>query len=271
MLLAELVADPSARVLRPAPLSRAAVRSWLNAALKEDADSVFVDACHATTRGNPLLMSELLREVSARQLTPTAAGAEEVGTVTSHGMAAVVLLRLAGMPAGARELARSVAVLGDGVDLWSVAELAGLATRTPPSRSLRSCEVACWKTAKHTNCASRIPLSVARSTAIWGRRIARPRTGVRHNCFRRAARRPTRWPPICSRRGRPRMWASSTSCARRRATPQPSALPMRPTHTYGEPGSRRPGDEVAADVCIELGRAAARAGAPDAEEHLRRA
>ena len=73
--LAQLVADPSARVLRPESLSRAAVGSWLNATLAQDADAAFVDACHATTCGNPLLVSELVREVAANRLTPTAAGA----------------------------------------------------------------------------------------------------------------------------------------------------------------------------------------------------
>ncbi len=51
--LTQLVTDPSARVLRPQSLSRAAVGSWLNATLESDAESAFVDACHATTRGNP--------------------------------------------------------------------------------------------------------------------------------------------------------------------------------------------------------------------------
>ena len=47
-------------------------------------------------------------------------------TVTSEGVTAVVLLRLAGMPAGSRELVRSVAGLGDGADQWAAAQHSGL-------------------------------------------------------------------------------------------------------------------------------------------------
>ncbi|HEX8155762.1 MAG TPA: hypothetical protein VF526_00135, partial [Solirubrobacteraceae bacterium] len=49
-LLAQLVADPSARALRSTSLSREAVGSWLNATLSQEADAAFVDACHATTQ-----------------------------------------------------------------------------------------------------------------------------------------------------------------------------------------------------------------------------
>ena len=83
-----------------------AVGSWSAPRSAQDADPAFVAACHAATRGNPLLVSELLREVAADRLPPTAAGARQVGAVSSQGVAAVVELRLAGMPPGARAFAR---------------------------------------------------------------------------------------------------------------------------------------------------------------------
>jgi DNA-binding CsgD family transcriptional regulator len=268
--LTRLVADPAARVVRPQALSHAAVGSWLSATLRSDADRAFVDACHATTGGNPLLVSELVREVADRRLMPTAASAAEVATVTSDGVTAVVLLRLAGMPASSRGLARSVAVLGDGVGLWPAAELAGL-DDTDAAVALDAlvrggllegdADGLCFshplirssvyqdlgpsgRARAHERAARQLLAGLATSDEVASHLlVTRPAgAGVVVDVLREAARN-------AASLGAP----DTASAYLRRALAEP------------------PPDELAADVCLELGRAAARAGAPDAEEHMRRA
>jgi hypothetical protein len=86
----------------------------------------FEEACLDATRGNPLLLKELLRDVRARDLAPTAAAAAEVGTFAPEGLTAVLDHRFGHMPPGARALAEAVAVLGDGQPAATIAEVAGL-------------------------------------------------------------------------------------------------------------------------------------------------
>jgi DNA-binding CsgD family transcriptional regulator len=141
--LTQLVADPATEVLRPRPLSGDAVGRLLASALDTDPASEFVHACRNATQGNPLLLSELLREVTALAITPTAAEAGRVDALGPQGVGTVVLARLARMPASASALARSLAVLGDGAPLRAAAELAGLGSdeAVPALRALLAAEV----------------------------------------------------------------------------------------------------------------------------------
>ena len=124
--LTQLVADPSTEVLRPRALSTAAVERRLADALGTDPAGEFVQACRAATLGNPLLLSELLRELTALELAPTATAAARVHALGPQGVGTVVLSRLARMPAAGAALARALAILGDGAALQAAAELAGL-------------------------------------------------------------------------------------------------------------------------------------------------
>ena len=124
--LPTLVADPGARRLALAPLSDHSVRAWVRSALGAEAAEEFCRACHGATNGNPLLMSELIREVASANVAPTAEHAARVEALGSRGVSSVVLMRLARLPARARELAHAVAVLGDTADLSTAAALAGL-------------------------------------------------------------------------------------------------------------------------------------------------
>ncbi len=136
-LWAELVTEPGARVLRPAPLSPASVETLVRATVGATVDANFTAACLESTRGNPFLLSELLREVGARRLAPTAQEALRVGSLAPGGVSAVMQLRLARMPDGARPLAEAVAVLGDHTSGASAARLAG-----PDPGSASAAEVA---------------------------------------------------------------------------------------------------------------------------------
>jgi DNA-binding CsgD family transcriptional regulator len=118
--------DPLARPLRPAPLSAAAVAQLVAAELGDAVDSEFSDACREATGGNPFLLRELLRELSAEQVEPTAARAGLVRQLAPPTVARAVLLRLARLGPDASALARAVAVLGGSVPLHRATALAGL-------------------------------------------------------------------------------------------------------------------------------------------------
>jgi DNA-binding CsgD family transcriptional regulator len=125
-LPAALVTEPSATVLRPAPLSRSSVEDLVEGAVGSDTEGDFATACLEATRGNPFLLSELLREVQARRIAPTAEAAHRIGSLAPGGVSAAIELRLAQMPETARPLAWAVAVLGDGTDSGTAATIAGL-------------------------------------------------------------------------------------------------------------------------------------------------
>jgi DNA-binding CsgD family transcriptional regulator len=123
---ATLVSDPCTEELRPAPLTPAAVAALVAARLSDQPDDAFVSACVEVTGGNPFLLGELLDEVAARSMAPTAAVARDVGTIVPRGVANGVLLRLSRLPAAASALARALSVLDDGAQVGDAALLARL-------------------------------------------------------------------------------------------------------------------------------------------------
>ena len=124
---ATLVGDPAAELLRPSPLTQAAIGALVAARLSDEPDDRFVRACLEVTGGNPFLVGELLDEAAARGLRPTTAAADDVGTIVPRGVANAVLLRLARLAPAAAALARALSALGDGAQVGDAARLAGLA------------------------------------------------------------------------------------------------------------------------------------------------
>ena len=123
---AALLADPVTELLRPSPLTRAAVSGLIAARLSAGPHERFVQACLRVTGGNPFLLAELLNEAAARGLVPTASAAEDVGSIVPRGVANAVLLRVARLAAPAAGLARALSVLGDGAQVGDAGQLAGL-------------------------------------------------------------------------------------------------------------------------------------------------
>jgi DNA-binding CsgD family transcriptional regulator len=123
---ATLAGDPAADLLRPAPLTHAAVTLLVAERLAAEPDPAFVRACLDLAGGNPFLLGELLDEAAARGFEPTAAAAPEVSSLVPRGVANAVLLRLARLPAPASELARTLSVLGDGAQVSDAGRLSGL-------------------------------------------------------------------------------------------------------------------------------------------------
>jgi DNA-binding CsgD family transcriptional regulator len=116
-LLAELISDPQAEVLSPALLSAGAAAEVVRHRLGDDVDPAFAEACHASTRGNPLLLTELLKALVADRVTPDASHVDVVSDLGPRAASRAVLLRLARLSERAVRVARAVAVLGDGTDL----------------------------------------------------------------------------------------------------------------------------------------------------------
>jgi DNA-binding CsgD family transcriptional regulator len=125
-MIAEIAGDPLTTELHPGPLSGAAVAALIEERLGRAADDSFADACHAATGGNPLLLYELLRALEAEGIAPTERNVDVVSDLGPRAASRAVLLRLARLSDEAAGVARAVAVLGEGTELWAVAELSGL-------------------------------------------------------------------------------------------------------------------------------------------------
>ena len=116
-----------ASVLHPPPLSARAVARRVRERLRTEPDEAFCRACFDATGGNPLFLDELLRELDAGGVEPTAEAAGSVGTVGPDAVARLALARFEAIGPEAGELARAVAVLGDGAEpASSASKVSGL-------------------------------------------------------------------------------------------------------------------------------------------------
>src|SRR5438093_1072147 len=82
--LAQLLSDPAAFIVRPAPLSEASVALLVRERLSAEADSEFCGACFAATGGNPLLVHELIGALESEGVSPTAEPTAPVEQVASQ-------------------------------------------------------------------------------------------------------------------------------------------------------------------------------------------
>jgi DNA-binding CsgD family transcriptional regulator len=124
-LLAAVMTDPSAEVIRPAPLTRAAVAQLVESRLGGVPDAVFVRACLRATRGMPFLVHELVEAMSAGRIAPTAEAARHVERIGGRTIGRSIQLRLRRLPDHAGRLARALSVLEQS-DLLQASRLAGL-------------------------------------------------------------------------------------------------------------------------------------------------
>jgi DNA-binding CsgD family transcriptional regulator len=126
-LVAELVADPGAVVLRPSQLSPPAACAMLRELVSADAEDAFCRACHAAVGGNPLLLRELAYRLVADRVEPVAASIPLVEELAPRAVSRSLLLRLGRLPAAAVVLARAAAVLGPDALVGEALEVAGVA------------------------------------------------------------------------------------------------------------------------------------------------
>ena len=179
-------------------------------------DVAFVSAVERATGGNPLLVVELVAALEREGLGPTAAGSERVAGLGPREIVQRLLRRVAGLSAGANELADAVAVL---LGYWSTSPTRRRWRAWRPARSrwppTRSSAPASWRLA--ASCGSPIRSSARRST-----RRSRPRrepscTHAPRGCSPTVARRRRRSRHTCSPARRAPTRASPTRCAPPRA------------------------------------------------------
>jgi DNA-binding CsgD family transcriptional regulator/tetratricopeptide (TPR) repeat protein len=125
-LLDQIVSDPMAIVIRPAPLSVEAATVVLRENLSASADETFCAACHSETAGNPLLLRELVRAIADEGLIPIEANVPRLHELAARAGSRAVSLRLSRLPPEATALAQAVAILGDGADPRQAAALVDL-------------------------------------------------------------------------------------------------------------------------------------------------
>jgi DNA-binding CsgD family transcriptional regulator len=263
------VTDPAARVLRPAPLSAEGVASWAAGVLGDTPDAAFVASCERATGGNPFFVGELLRELARRGVAPDEGAAQIAGTLAPDGVAAMVMLRLAGAPSGAKELAEAVAVLGTGATLADAALMAEL--------DAERARQAAAALAREGILAEGEPLDFAHPVllAAVDAAMADTRRGEAH--ARAARMRSERGAPVedvaahlllTSPGGDPDTVRTLRAAAARALTlgVPGSALPLLERALEEPP----PSSELPPTL-VELGGAAASAGALDASRHLLRA
>jgi DNA-binding CsgD family transcriptional regulator len=123
--LTTLVGQPLTSRLELAALSPQAIAAIVRAKLPA-ADDAFCAACARATGGNPFFARELLAELTAAGVEPTASAADHVGEVGPSTVGRAIAGRLERCSPGATPLAHAAAVLGDGAQLVQVATLAGL-------------------------------------------------------------------------------------------------------------------------------------------------
>jgi DNA-binding CsgD family transcriptional regulator len=125
-LIAQIVSDPAAAIVKPAPLSEQGSFELVRNALSPDADDDFCARCHQITGGNPLLLRELLAAIAAEGVVPAAENVGSLDELAARAGSRAVTLRLSRLRPEATRFAQAVAILGDDVDLFQAASLAGL-------------------------------------------------------------------------------------------------------------------------------------------------
>ena len=124
-LLAAVMTDHSAEVVRIPPLTRAAVARLVESTLGAEPDPAFVDACLRATRGTPFLLRELVDALSEGGIAPIAEASRHVERIGARTVGRSIRLRLRRLPEPAGRLARALAILEQS-ELHQAARLAGL-------------------------------------------------------------------------------------------------------------------------------------------------
>jgi DNA-binding CsgD family transcriptional regulator len=267
--LAEMMADPATVSVRPGPLSEEGAAQRIEALLGSP-DPAFAAACHTATGGNPFLLEQLLNEVRAEGIEPTAANAAAVASLGPDTVRASVLLRLERMPSAGGPVARALAILGEhdvalrdvatmadvpedaAADALAELERAGLVTGVPHLRFSHPILRAAIEDDMPVVERSRAHEQAARMLAD---RDADPVAIAAHLLVCEPAQGP---------------WAVA---ALRAAARRAEALgdPAAAVHYLERALIERPPEEQLGELLFELGLAAAHAGDPEAAEHLERA
>jgi DNA-binding CsgD family transcriptional regulator len=124
-LIAGITAEPGTVIVSPRPLSEAGISALIERRFDRPGDAEFSDACRRASGGNPLLVQQTLNAVALEGRSPTARDAAAITDLGPRAVSRTVVSRLRGLPEEATEIARAVAILGDGTDVATVARFAG--------------------------------------------------------------------------------------------------------------------------------------------------
>jgi len=111
-VLAELLDDRRAKVLRPAPLTAGGVATVLGERLGSAVSAELVDACHADTGGNPFLLMMLADALRQAGLPAGPAVANRIREVGSRALNRTVIARMDTLDDATRRLLEAAAVAG---------------------------------------------------------------------------------------------------------------------------------------------------------------
>jgi DNA-binding CsgD family transcriptional regulator len=124
-LMAGIAAEPSSVVISPRPLSVQGIGELIERRFERPGDAEFSDACRRASGGNPLLLQQTLNALALEGRSPTAGDAPAITDLGPRAVSRTVVSRLRGLPEEATEVARAVAILGDGSDVATVARFSG--------------------------------------------------------------------------------------------------------------------------------------------------
>ncbi|HVY78638.1 MAG TPA: AAA family ATPase [Solirubrobacterales bacterium] len=124
--LNELRAEPSAKTLRPAPLSAAGAGRLVAAEAGCEPSEDFAASCREATAGNPFLLVQLLRALDGEREIEAERGAGDLAELAADGVARSILVRLDRLGEEAGSVARAVAVLEPNATPALLSELTGL-------------------------------------------------------------------------------------------------------------------------------------------------
>jgi DNA-binding CsgD family transcriptional regulator len=125
-ILGALGSEPLAALVRPPPLSLDAVTHLLRERLGDHPAPEFAQAVHTSCAGNPFFLYELVHELLAEGIEPSAGAAGRVRELGPESLSRFVLQRLRRLGVTAEALARAVAILGEESELALASALAGL-------------------------------------------------------------------------------------------------------------------------------------------------
>jgi DNA-binding CsgD family transcriptional regulator/tetratricopeptide (TPR) repeat protein len=267
--LAEVLADPATVSIRPGPLSAEGAGRRIESLLGSS-DPEFAEACHHATGGNPFLLEQLVSEVRAEGIEPTAASAGGVASLGPDTVRASVLLRLERLPVAGAAVARALAVLGEhDVSIRDVANMAEV-PEDDAAAALAALE--------------RAGLVVGAPTLRFSHPILRAAIEDDMPVVERSRAHEQAAEILRDREADPvAVAAHLLLCEPGQGDWAVAALrnAARRAEAFGDPAAavryleravaERPDDSTLAQVLFELGLAAAHAGDPDAADHLERA